>query len=80
MDMTLRPARHAVAVTPNDSADLSPRYATKGLFIGGAGNLNVDTMDGKTVLFTGVPVGFFHIQVKRIRATSTTATNIVALA
>lgn len=81
MDLTLRPARHAFAVTPSDSADLTPRFATKGLFVGGAGNLNIDTMDGKTVLMTGIPAGaFVPVQVKRVRSTSTTATNIVALA
>ena len=81
MDLQQRAARHAVAVTPSDSADLA-RVATKGLFVGGAGNITVDLTDGKTaVLFTGVLAGtFFPVQVKRVRATGTTATNIVALA
>lgn len=72
------PARNAVVVTPADGSDLA--NVTRALFIGGAGNLNVDTADGDTVLFTGIPAGFLlPLAVKRVRSTSTTATNIVAL-
>jgi hypothetical protein len=72
------PAIGAAAVTPNDSTDLS-RTPTRALYIGGAGNLVVDMAEGPTVTFTAVPVGIFPISVKRVRSTSTTATNIIAL-
>lgn len=73
------PARFAAAVMPADGADLG--YETRGVYIGGGGNLNVDMAgDGATVLFTGLPSGaFLPISVQRIRATSTTATGIVGV-
>lgn len=76
------PASNAVAVTPNDSTDLT--YVTRGLFVGGAGNIVVimgdQAVDATTVTFTGVLAGtILPIAVRRVRATSTTATNIVAL-
>lgn len=72
------PSTDAAAVTPNDSADLST-YARQ-LWIGGAGNVNVDTLDGTTVLISGVAAGtVLPLSVKRVRSTSTTATLIVAL-
>lgn len=67
------------AVTPNDGADL-PRIKTRGVYIGGAGNLAVVTHEGVTLTFTGLLVGtIYPIQVDRIKATNTTATNIIAL-
>jgi hypothetical protein len=72
------PAARAVAVTPNDSADLASY--TRALYIGVSGNLVVDMVDqGSPITFTAVPVGILPIRVKRVRSTSTTATNIVAL-
>lgn len=76
------PAANAVAVTPNDSTDLT--FVTRGLFVGGGGNLVVimadQPVDATTVTFTGVPAGtILPIAVRRVRSTSTTATNIVAL-
>lgn len=71
------PAEYAAAVTPSDSTDLT--QVPRALYIGSSGNLNVDMMDGTTVLFSSVPNGIFPVRVKRVRATSTTASNIVAL-
>lgn len=72
------PSGSAEEVTPNDSADLT--YETRALWVGGAGNINLDTADGQTVVFAGIPAGtILPVRVKRIRATSTTATNIVAM-
>lgn len=72
------PGYGAFAITPNDSADLT-RF-TDGLYIGGAGNVNVDMISGETVVFTALAVGVIHpLQVKRVRSTSTTATNIVGV-
>ena len=68
----------AAAVTPSDSVDLT--NAAAALWVGGAGNVNVDTVDGATVLFSGVAAGtLLPVRVKRVRSTSTTATLIVAL-
>jgi hypothetical protein len=72
------PAESVVAVTPNDSTDLSA--VCRGLYIGGAGSVNVDVADGTTVVFSGLNGGqILPVRIKRVRATSTTATNIVAL-
>ena len=50
------------------------------LFAGGAGDINLITVDDDTVLFKGIVAGqFLPVQVKRVKATSTTATDIVAL-
>lgn len=69
---------HAVAVTPSDSADLAS--VTKGVWVGGVGNLKVTMFGGEDVVITAVPAGtYLPIAVKRIWSTSTTASNIVAL-
>ncbi len=73
------PAGRAAAVTPSDSADLSTE--ARGLYIGGAGDVYLDTANGDTnVAFIGLPAGVtLPVRTKRVRSTSTTATNIVAL-
>lgn len=64
------------AVTPADGADI----ATQGtLYVGGTGALKVTTSDGSVLTFAAVPVGFFPVKVKRVWATGTTATNIIAV-
>lgn len=70
--------RGGAAVTPSDTTVLSP---TRGLFIGGAGNVTVDFADGTTgVLLTAISVGTIHpVSVVKVKATGTTATAIVAL-
>lgn len=70
------PARRAEAVTPSDNADLP--NASRSLFIGGAGNLQITTVGGDTVTLVGAS-GFIPICVARVHAASTTATSIVAL-
>lgn len=84
--MATQPVESALAVTPADGANLAPpngdqNKATRAILVGGAGNLKVDMADGTTVTLTipatacGVLQG---IAVKRIYATGTTATGIVA--
>jgi hypothetical protein len=65
-------------VTPSDSTDLTDLALA--LWVGGAGNISLDTPDGSTVTISGIPAGtILPLRVKRVRATSTTATLIVAL-
>lgn len=72
------PAEDAFAVTPNDGADLAS--VTRGLWIGVAGDVSVVTLKGTTVTLKGAPSGsLIPVRVARVRATGTTATNIVAL-
>ena len=70
-------AHSAFVVTPSD-ATIIP--ATRGLYVGGTGNLSVVMAeDGNTVLFSAVPAGsILPIQVVQVLA-ATTATLIVAL-
>ena len=50
------------------------------LYVGGAGDLRVLTSSGSDITFTGVLAGsFIPVQVKRVFATSNTATSILAL-
>lgn len=50
------------------------------LYVGGAGNVSVVTIGGDIATFFAVPAGTtLPIQVKQLRATSTTATNVLAL-
>jgi hypothetical protein len=69
-------AYNAVAVTPNNDTVIP---TTRALYVGVAGNIVVRMADGAQVTFANVPVGIIPIQVDRVLATSTTATNIVAL-
>lgn len=73
------PGEHAFAVTPSDSADLT--HATRGLWVGGAGDISVDTVGGETaVVFVGVLAGtLLPIAVTRVRSTSTTASSIIGV-
>ena len=73
------PANNAAAVTPSDAADLAT--FSRGLYIGGEGDVSVDTVGGQeSVVFVGVPAGtVLAIRAKRVNSTGTTATSIVAL-
>lgn len=72
-------ATGAVAVVPSDGADLA-RGIAKGIYVGVAGNLRVTLAGGDTVTFTGIAAGTVHpLAVKRVFATQTTATDIVAV-
>lgn len=71
------PAEGGAAVTPSNTVDLTT--IARSLYIGGSGDVTVDTADGSNLTFYSVPVGFFFVRVRRVYATGTTATNIVAL-
>jgi hypothetical protein len=72
-------AHRASTVTTSDSTIYE--QPTRGLYIGGAGNIVVDMADGgSSIPFVGLlGGGVYPFQVTRIYATGTTATNIVAL-
>lgn len=74
------PYSHAVAV--NLASDTTLANITRGIFVGGAGNLAVTTQGKENVTFTGVVAGtIYAIRAGVIKSTAngTTATNIVAL-
>lgn len=72
------PAVNALAVTPSDSTDLTAAPC-RALYVGTGGNISA-VVGGNTVTFTGVPSGsILPVRISRVRATSTTASNIIAL-
>ena len=72
------PGYDAAAVTPNDSTDLSK--PARALYIGGAGDVKLNTEAGTTVTFTGLAAGsVLPVRATRVHSTDTTATNIVAI-
>ena len=69
------PATGGIAITASDSTTYDPPL--RGVFVGGAGNLNVTGVDGVAVLFTGVVAGsIIPIACTQVLSTSTTATNM----
>ncbi len=79
-------ASRAKSVTPSDTVNIANPASTEeaqlgcSLYVGGAGDVTVEMVGGDVVRFAGVAAGqFLPIQVIRVNATLTTATNIVAL-
>lgn len=77
-------ATHAVAITPSDTVQIKDANGnivqTRGIYVGGAGNVTVIMDKGQTVTFTAPPVGsILPIETSQVKATSTTATLLVAL-
>jgi hypothetical protein len=70
-------------VTPSDTADFA-QFTQAGvltglIYVGGTGTMTVVDQAGATTLFSAIPVAAqFQIGVRRINATGTTATLIVA--
>jgi hypothetical protein len=72
------PAENALAVTPSDSADLTGAPC-RALYVGTGGNISL-IVGGNTLTFTAVPSGsILPVRASRVRSTSTTASNIIAL-
>ncbi len=66
------------AITPSDTVDL--KTTTRSIYVGGAGDIVAVDVNDNTVTFSGAVAGTtLPIVVKRVNATSTTATNLVAL-
>lgn len=73
----LSPAVGAVAIIPSDSVDIA---VARGIYVGGAGNIVVTLLDGTTATFIAPIVGsILDISARRVLATGTTATNLLAL-
>jgi len=66
-----------IAVTPHDTNELP--FVCRAIYVGGAGNVSVK-MGETIVTFVAPPVGsILPVRTSLIRATLTTATNLVAL-
>lgn len=72
------PPDAAAAIVPDDGADLA--FATRAVYVGGAGDLRVRMLGGAEVTLAAVPAGaMLPLRVARILATGTTATRLVGL-
>ena len=77
-------AGRAAAVTPSNTVNIPAITGGSNngcvLYVGGGGNLKVLTVGGDEVTFVNIQDGaFIPVNVLRVYATGTTATNIVAL-
>jgi hypothetical protein len=74
---SLSPALGARAVAPSNSTEIT---TTRSLYVGTGGNVAVTMVDGDQVTFSNVPSGtMLPIQVIQVRATGTTAADILAM-
>ncbi len=78
----VRQAATASIVTPNDATPITNASfnSPAALFVGTAGDVEVITLGGSTVVFKNIANGtFMPVQVTHVKAASTTASDIVAL-
>lgn len=72
------PGRGAFAITKSDSTIFAK--TTRALYIGTAGDVAVRMTDQTALTFTSVPAGaLLPIRVDQVKATGTTASNIIGL-
>ena len=69
-------ARNGTVISPDDNNDLA--HVTRGVWVGTAGDLKVMMVDDTVAIVIPNASGMMSIAVKRIYATLTTATGIVA--
>lgn len=68
-----------LAVTPSDTVAFAVEEC-RALFVGNGGDVSVPNLAGTAVVFENVPDGgILPVRCKRVNATATTATAIVAL-
>ena len=67
----------AFSITPSDAANLGNVAV---VYVGVAGNVRVTTAQGDDVTFLGLPAGVVvPVQVLKVWAASTTATNLIGI-
>lgn len=81
-DTVTAPSRHGAAITPSDTADLAS--VPKAIYVGGGGDIAVIGVDAPAnatgIIFKAVPAGTtLPFRARRVLATGTTATNLLAL-
>lgn len=80
LDSLTAPSRNCFSITQSDAAALP--FLPKAIYVGTGGNLVVRAIDGSSdVRFTNVASGtILDIRVTSVRATGTTAANLIGLA
>ena len=72
------PGIGAVAIVPADGSDLA--IATRGLYVGVAGDVACHMVNGDIVTFVALAAGVVHpLSVRRVLESGTTATDIVGV-
>jgi hypothetical protein len=72
------PGDDAFVISTSDTVDLAS--VTRAIYVGVTGDVAVITKGGTTLTFTAVPAGaVIPVRVSRVKATGTTATNMVGL-
>jgi len=74
----IMPAGHYETITPHASTNF-PGGECEGIWVGGAGIVQVVRPDGTVVPFTAVAGSVIPVRAIRVNAVSTTATLLVAL-
>ncbi|MCG7495074.1 hypothetical protein [Thalassobius sp. Cn5-15] len=62
-------------ITPDDTTDLP--VVSQWIYIGGAGTLRVTTLGGQTLTLPNLHVGWHLMELVRIHASGTTATDLI---
>lgn len=80
LDSLIAPARNCFSITPNNAATLP--VLPKAIYVGTGGSLVVRAVDGTSdVTFINVASGsILDIRITAVRATGTTAANLIGLA
>lgn len=72
------PARKGFAITPHNTTPLA--VTPRAIYVGGAGNIVITGLDGVDFTLVAVPVGsIVPVMPSLVKATGTTATNLVGL-
>tara|TARA_Y100000310_G_C20118547_1_gene550395 strand:- start:135 stop:380 length:246 start_codon:yes stop_codon:yes gene_type:complete len=80
MSFPINPSQKSFSITPSDTAWLTPPYP-RGIWVGGAGDVVVTAIDDDTdTTYPGAQAGeIIPVVVKKVKATGTTATNLVGM-
>lgn len=80
IDSLIAPARNCFSIIPNDTALLP--FLPKAVYVGNGGNLVVRAIDATSdVTFSNIANGTtLDVRITSIRATGTTASNLIGLA
>lgn len=71
------PGSHAAEVTPSDTTDLAT--TSRALYLGTSGDLHVTMASGQDVTLRNAAAGYHPLRVRRVHATGTAASDIVAV-
>ncbi|MXO88435.1 hypothetical protein GRI32_06745 [Altererythrobacter aestuarii] len=80
VDSPMAPAERCFPITPDDNVDID--FATKALYVGTGGDVTLVPVRGENpVTFRNLPSGaILDVRVRAVKATDTTAADIVGLA